>query len=106
MLPQLGGFIEQFNGVLTQFNANVVTDSAGNMSVHVPVDMSEKQAKFVTDKVTVIDRLINSQGSSINDIKKKGIEIEDNIRKSNPNYSSQLTDKISYFKSLNASYKH
>jgi hypothetical protein len=106
MLPQLSGFIEQFNNVVKEFNVNVVTDTFGNMSVDVPMDMTDSQANFVSKKLGVIDKLINSHGTSINELFQKGLKIEGNIKANNPNYSSALTDKISEFKLLNRSYKH
>jgi len=106
MLPQLSGFIDQFHNVVNQSNISVTTDSLGNMSMEVPANMTDIDANNIRKKIEIIDRLINSQGSKINDIFKKGLELEEQIKVTNPSYSSQLTDKISYFKALNASYKH
>jgi hypothetical protein len=106
MIPQLENFIEQFNNVVKTFDVNVVTDTFGNMSVDVPTNMSDDQAYHVSKKLGVIDKLINNHGTSINELFNKGLEIEKNIRRTDPNYSSILTDKISQFKSLNSSYKH
>ena len=106
MLPQLSGFIEQFNNVVQQFNVNVITDSFGNMSVDVPAHMSDSQANNVSKRLGIIDKLINSHGSSINELFQKGLKIEDGLKTTNPNYSSKLTEKIAEFKLLNASYKH
>jgi hypothetical protein len=106
MLPQLADFIAQFNNVLQQFNVNVVSDSVGNMSVDVPADMSDDLSDHVSKKLGIIDKLINTHGSSINDLFQKGFKIESNLKKADPNYSSVLTDKVSEFKLLNASYKH
>jgi hypothetical protein len=106
MIPQLAGFIEQFNNVVKEFDVNVITDTFGNMSVDVPSKMSDSQANHVSKKLGVIDKLINSHGTSINDLFKKGLKIEEHTRATNPNYSSVLTDKIEEFKLLNKSYKH
>ena len=72
MLPQLTGFIEQFHNVVKEFDVNVITDSFGNMSVDVPADMSDIQAKNVSKRLGIIDKLINSHGTSINDLFQKG----------------------------------
>ena len=106
MLPQLVGFIGQFNDVIREFNVNVIIDSFDNLSVDVPADMPEKQAKYVTVRLGIIDTLISSHKSSINDLFQKGLDIENKLKLSDSNYSSVLTEKISEFKSLNRSYKH
>jgi DNA repair ATPase RecN len=106
MLPQLTGFIEQFHNAVKEFDVNVITDSFGNMSVDVPADMSDIQAQNVSKRLGIIDKLINSHGTSINDLFQKGINIENKLRVNNSNYSSILTEKIAEFKALNSSYKH
>jgi len=106
MLPQLTKFVEQFNEVVIEFNVNVVTDTAGTMSVDVPANMSDIQAEFVSKKLGIIDRLVNSHGTSINDLFQKGLKIEHNLKANDPQYTSVLTEKITEFKKLNASYKH
>jgi hypothetical protein len=106
MLPQLAGFIEQFNNVVREFDINVITDSVGNMSIDVPGNMSPSQANLVSTRIGIIDKLINSHGSSINDLFQKGLNIENKLKLTDSNYSSILTEKVTEFKSLNASYKH
>jgi hypothetical protein len=106
ILPQISGFIDHFNNVVVQNNINVITDSVGNMSIDVPSNMSDSQADKISTRLSIIDKLINSQGQSLNDLFQKGLKIEEQLKTNDPNYSSQLTDKISAFKALNASYKH
>jgi len=106
MIPQLSTFIDQFNLIIQQCNVNVITDSLGNMSVDVPADMSESKGIEISKKLGIIDKLINSQGSSINDLFQKGLNIESKLKINDPGYSSVFTDKINEFKALNASYKH
>jgi hypothetical protein len=106
MLPQLSGFIDQFNNLVSQSDINVITDSEGNMSIDVPGNMSSTQAANVTKRLGIIDRLINHHGSSINDLFQKGMSLEEKIKIDNPGYKTQLTDKISEFKRLNESYNH
>jgi hypothetical protein len=106
MLPQLTDFIQQFNSVVQEYNINVISDSAGNMSIDVPSNMSDDLANHVSKKLGIIDKLINSHGTSINELLDKGLKIEGNLKKANPNYSSVLLQKIEEFKLLNASYKH
>lgn len=106
LLPQLSDFINQFNNLVTQSNINVITDSTGNMSIDVPNSISDSEATNLSTRVGIIDRLINTRGQEINDLLKKGVELENNIKIENPNYTSQLTDKIIEFKKLNSKYKH
>lgn len=106
LLPQLSSFIEQFNNIVTQSDVNVITDTHGNMSIDVPANMSDTQAQEVSQRLGVIDRLINTHGSNLNDLFQKGLSIENKTKLNKPEYTSQLTEKISVFKRLNASYKH
>jgi hypothetical protein len=106
LLPQLAGFITQFNDVVTQTGVNVITDAAGNMSIDVSSNISETLANETSHKLGIIDRLINTQGSKLNTLIEKGLSIEEQIKASNPKYGSQLTEQISTFKELNSSYKH
>jgi hypothetical protein len=106
LLPQFADFINQFNNTVIQSDVNVVTDSEGNMSIDVPKNMSDADAKIISNRIGIIDRLIATRGSQIKDLFHRGIDIENNIRIRDPNYVSYLTDKIQEFKRLNESYKH
>jgi len=106
LLPQLATFIGEFNGVVNHYSVQVITDSVGNMEIDVPSSFKSDDITKVTTKIGVLDRLINTHGTSINDLFQKGLSIEDKLKINNPNYSSVLLDKISEFKKLNASYKH
>jgi hypothetical protein len=106
LLPQLANFIGQFNTLITQSGVNVITDTAGNMSIEVASSMSSTEAEFITKKIGVIDRLINSHGTTLNDLFQKGLSIENKYKVDDPNYVSQLSEKIEEFKKLNSSYKH
>lgn len=106
ILPQLADFINQFNNIVNQSGINVVTDSAGNMEIDVPQNMSDSAANNVSTRIGIIDRLITTRGQEINDLFQKGMQIEKTLKSDNPNYVSQLTEKIEEFKRLNAMYKH
>lgn len=106
LLPQLADFIGQFQNVVSSTGINVVTDSAGNMSIDIPQNMSDSDANFFSKKIGVIDRLITTRGQSINDLFQEGLTIEDKLKKEDPKYISVLGDKITQFKKLNSSYKH
>jgi hypothetical protein len=106
LLPQLSGFISQFNNIVAETNINVITDSSGDMSIDVPNTMSDVDADNISKRIGIVDRLINSQGSKISHLLEKGLSIEEKLRVDDPNYSSQLMDKVKELKRLNASYKH
>jgi hypothetical protein len=106
LLPQLAGFIDQFNNIVTQSSLNVITDSVGNMSIDVPHSMSDIEAQNISKRISVIDRLITTHGNSINDLFQKGLSLESKLKANNPNYVSELSDQLAQFKKLNASYKH
>ncbi len=106
LLPQLADFINQFNNVVNQSGINVVTDSAGNMEIDVPKDMSDSVANNLSTRIGIIDRLITTRGQEINALFQKGMEVEKGLKLDNPNYVSQLTQKIEEFRRLNTLYKH
>jgi len=106
LLPQLAEFITQFNHLVTENSVNVITDAQGNMSIEVPKNMSDYTANSVSGRLSIIDRLINSHGSSLNEQFQKGLNIENKIISSNPEYKSQILEQIAKFKELNNSYKH
>lgn len=106
LLPQLASFVDQFHTLVTQSGVNVITDSVGNMSMDVPNGMSDLEVERVTKRIGIIDRLINTHGTTLNDLFQKGLSIEDKLKIDDPRYVSKLSDQIAQFKKLNASYKH
>lgn len=106
VLPQLSSFIIQFNNTVVESGVNVVTDSIGSMSIDVPQSMTNAEADKISTRIGIIDRLITTTGQQVNELIQKGIQFENDIKKGDPNYVSQLTEKIQEFKRLNSSYKH
>ena len=106
LLPQLANFISQFNTTVSQSGISVVTDAAGNMDMDVPKSISDEVANKVGARIGVIDRLITTRGQEINDLLQKGLALEANIKMTDPNYVSQITDRVQEFNKLNSSYKH
>jgi hypothetical protein len=106
LLPQLANFIGQFNTLISQTGINVVTDTMGNMSIDVSANMPDAEAELITKKISIIDRLVSTHGTTLNDLFQKGLSIENKLKAENPNYVSQLTNQIEEFKKLKASYKH
>lgn len=106
LLPQLADFINQFNNVVNQSGINVITDITGNLSIDVPKDMPDYVADNISNRIGIIDRLITTRGQEINELLQKGLNVENKLKTENPDYVSQLSDKIAEFRRLNASYRH
>jgi hypothetical protein len=106
LLPQLGDFVTQFKILILDTGVNVVSDAQGNMSIDVPVKMSDTAANSISTRIGILDRLITQNGTSINNLFQKGLALEETLRKTDPNYSSQLVEQVARFKELNSSYKH
>lgn len=106
LLPQLTNFINQFHNVVTENGINVITDSMGNMSIDVPNTMSASKAENISTRIGIIDRLITTHGQQLNELFQQGLSIENRLKMENPNYTSQLSEKITEFKRLNDIYKH
>lgn len=106
LIPQLADFISQFKTVVLDTGINVVSDAHGNMSIDVPMSMSEKNAETISTRINVLDRLINSHGTKINSLFQQGLGIEQSLKKIDPSYNSQFIAQVAKFKELNASYAH
>lgn len=106
LIPQFSTFIDQFNGIVSTKDISVVTDISGNMSLDVPKDMSDDYANALSKRIGIIDRLINDRRDTINDLFKKGFELENKLRTENSNYTSQLSGKFINYGELARSYKH
>jgi cell shape-determining protein MreC len=105
LLPQLAGFIARFDNTVAETGVNVITDAAGSMSLDVPNSMSPKEVTEITEKLGVIDRLINTRGDTINNLLQKGLELS-RLEANNSEQTSQLHDQIQEFRRLNSLYKH
>jgi NADH-ubiquinone oxidoreductase chain 3 len=105
-MPQLSDFINQFNTVVSKENINVVSDVQGNLSIEVPASMSDAVADQVSLRINIIDRLINTKGSEINDLLQKGLGLQNKINMVNPSYKSEIFNLITEFKKLNSAYNH
>ena len=106
LLPQLQGFILNFNQFITEHGLNVITDGSGQLSIDVPSSMSDTDIDKCVKKVGILDRLINNQFESINTIFTKGYDLEANIKKLNSEHLSLLTEKSKILTELKNSYKH
>jgi hypothetical protein len=105
LLPQLSNFISQFDTTVVKTGVNVITDTAGSMSIDVPNSMSDVEANNISTRLGIIDRLITTRGQEINTLLQKGLQLS-KIKTENPEYVSQLSDQIQEFRRLNELYKH
>jgi len=106
LLPQLQGFISNWNDTITQYGINVITDGANDLSIDVPSNMKEADANLCAKKIKILDSLIQDRIDTIKDLFHKGYDIEMEIKSSNNKYLSVLTEKSKILKELNNSYKH
>ena len=104
LLPQFKNFIVQFNQVVSTSGVNVVTDTAGNMSLDVPSSMPDDTAQQIGKKLDIIDRLINTRGQEINSFIEKGLNIEKKLE--SPEFKSKILEKIAEYEKINKSYNH
>lgn len=105
LLPQLANFISQFDATVLKSGVNVLTDTAGNMSIDVPNIMSDVEANKISTRLGIIDRLVNTRGQEINVLLQKGQELA-KAKDVDSELVSLLQEKIREFKTLNEAYKH
>ena len=105
LLPQLSNFIGQFDTTVVKTGVNVITDTAGSMSIDVPNSMSDVEANKISTRLGIIDRLITTRGQEINTLLQKGLQLS-KVKAENPEHVSQLSDQIQEFRRLNELYKH
>lgn len=106
LMPQLTLFINQFNDVVTNNDINVVTDTAGNMSIDVPKDITDEAGNKLVTRIGVIDRLISERTSNLDELFKQGFDLEKEIKKDNAEYASRIVEKAQAFREIKNSYKH
>jgi hypothetical protein len=58
LLPQLSDFISQFHQLVATNSINVITETNGNMSIDVPVSMSDMEAEKLSKRINILDRVI------------------------------------------------
>jgi len=106
LMPQLSDFILQFNNIVRDNSINVITETNGNMSLDVPINMPDNQAEQLSKRIGLIDRLITTRGQEIDSLLQKGLEIEKKLKEQDSEFTSQILKKVNEFKRLNNSYKH
>ena len=69
-------------------------------------NLTDSEVDNIRTRVGIIDRLVNTEGDKAKELLEKGLKMEQNLKAQNPNYTSQLTEKVAEFRRLNASYNH
>jgi len=106
LLPQLQGFICNWNDTITHYGINVITDGSNDLAIDVPSSIKEADANLCAKKIKILDSLIHDRLNTIKYLFQKGYKIELEIKSSNNKYVSELTEKSLILKELNNSYKH
>ena len=106
LLPQVQGFISNWNDTITHYGINVITDGSNDLAIDVPSSMKEADANLCAKKIKILDSLIHDRLDTIKDLFNKGYKLEMEIKSSNNQYVSVLTEKSKILKELNNSYKH
>jgi len=103
-IPQFSKFISDIHAVQVNYNVTLV-DQLGNLSVDVPVNMSEAMEEEVVKKVRVLDSLCSQRSMDIETELAKGRSIENLIKLQNPNYTSNIAGQVAEFARLRGAFK-
>ena len=118
LLSSVGGLIQEFNSLLNASNVtsfsevhNVMSGNPGSRMLGGGLftdegsHMAQSAFKKMQMKSGAIDRAIQQEFGSLSELFRKGSELESNIIKTDPSYTSQLDDKMETFIKLRASYR-
>jgi hypothetical protein len=106
LIPQLGGFVAQFNDIQVANAVTVISDPTGGLFLDVPRAMPESVEKILQTKLGIIDRLCNTQSQSISELLDKGGFLENQLKLQNPNYTSKISGHIAEFVKIQGAFKH
>ena len=106
VIPQFASFINKFNTLIIEKNLNVTSNSSGYLAVDAPHGMSDTEYNNISDRMHVIDRLIDSHNTTIKSFFERGFVIENKLRADDPNYISELVNRKANYLRLKNSYKH
>lgn len=106
ILPQFDHFIGLFYTTVSHTDVSIIVDTNGNMSMDVPANMSDADAQQLSKRLNIIDTIINSRGTELENLFKQGNVIEKGLVEQNPNFKSEILEKANEFTRLKASYKN
>ncbi len=100
LFSQLSTFINQFHNFVNQTGINVITDAQGELGIDVIGTLDDSTAQQYANRINILDSLIHNHIHSIENLLERVSEIEEQIRESDSNYVSQLseyTDRLRQF---------
>ncbi len=92
LFSQLSSFINQFHNFVNQTGINVITDAQGQLGIDVVNTLDDSIAQQYANRINVFDSLIHNHIHSIENLLERVSDIEQQIRQSNDNSSSQLSE--------------
>lgn len=104
LLPQFSDFIGQFNQTALVGNITVEFDIQHNMTLYAPKSMSAHDISYFSQRIKIIDNLILTRCGEIERLIEQGYIIENELKKTDSNYSSLILDKANEFKRLKNSH--
>jgi len=104
IVPEISNFINQFHSLVIESDINVVTDAQGNLTLDAPADISQEKSEYVSKKVCILDRIINTKFDEADKLIEQGSAMEKEIKSSNQN--SQIQAKLNELKELKKRYGH
>lgn len=105
LLPAYEAVITQFNNLLNESNTTVFKDFSGNTWLSIPQDLPELEIRNLSARFKHIDHFLAMKDLEIFDMLQTGWRLEFYIKREDPNYVSQLTDKVAEFQRLRALYR-
>ena len=106
LLPQLDGFVLNYNRFIVEAEINVITDAHGTLSIEVLGNLDESTIQAHVTRINVLDRLIQNHVSEVEGLLARASEIENQLLSLNSDYMSQLTQYRNQLSDLIHSYGH
>jgi hypothetical protein len=100
LLPQFSEFIGQFNQTTLASNFTVEFDPQQNITLYAPKNMSSPDLSYFSLRLRVIHDLILTRSGELEGLIEQGYNIENELKKTDSNYSSLILDKANEFKKL------
>ena len=104
LVPEISNFINQFHAFVIESDVNVVTDAQGNLTLDAPSNITQERSDYVSKKVCILDRIINTKFDEADKLIEQGSAMEKEIKSSNHN--SQIQAKLNELKELKKRYGH
>jgi hypothetical protein len=106
LFSQLNTFITRFHNFVTDTDINVVTNVQGELGIDVPENLDQNLAQQYANRINVFDNLIHNHIHNIENILKRVIELEDQMRILDENYQTQSSLYNDRLKDLIRLYGH